>query len=200
MFEVKTGSVAVDVLSITNIDELKKELGEKTANEVVCNNATDKKELTETISHYKKIRTPLKNEKAAARKQIDLIKKNVSDEFDLAINLVSGYIEPYESVVKEYDDKVKREKRERLQAELQDHIASLNTDIEGMNRDLQFTISQELEFSEDWAKNLKNSLEYIKTYRETAEQKYNQANNNIAALEILCGTLKNQYEPERTPF
>ena len=191
-FEVKTGAVSVEVQSIVNIDEIRKALGEKAANVDECNR-DNKKELVAAIAYYKKMRTPLKKEKAAARKQCDTIKANISEEFDEAINIVSEHIEPYEEKVKIYDEEIRKNKVAKLRDELEPKIQELNAVIFISNYKLENELNESLEFSEEWAKNLKGGLEYIKTYNETAINKYNQAKNNITAIEILCDTLKNKY-------
>ena len=192
-FEVKTGAVAIEVLGITNYSELQNVLGEKVANVPICTKE-NKKELTETVSHYKKIRTPLKKSRAEANKMLKAKSKEILSEYDTAIDLVSGYIEPFEQEINEYDEKVKRFKLNKIKEETAERLQELNNYIEDMNSNFEHLIIECLEFDEAWAKNTKAAFEFIQSYKQNAENTYNRIKNNTFAIEMICKKLKNEYD------
>ena len=192
-FEVKTGNIAVEMLGITNYEELQKFLGEKNANEVICTKET-KVSITENLKHYKSIRTPLKKTRAEANKMIKSEGQRILGEFDEAIKLVSDYIEPYETAVKTYDDKVKLDKLNRLRNDVMPRLEDLNARVDYINQTLDYRLIEPLEFSEDWAKSVKTACEYIDTYGKDAQNKFDSAENNIEAVWMLCEKLKNEYD------
>jgi len=194
-FEVKTGTMAVEVLGITNYNELQKILGEKTAQEVVCKNSTDKKEILENVKHYKAIRTPLKKTRAEANKMLKAKSKEILDEFDTAIKLVSDYIEPYEEAVIRYDEEVKARKLERLKTKFIPEIENLNKQIRGINDGLGKELIEFIEFNETWvSKSEKAIFALLNDFVDTAEKQKAQIENNILAVATKAESLKIQYD------
>jgi len=194
MDKIETGLIAIEVPSIINRDKIVESLGEKNANKIECKNSKDKKSITETVEKYKKIRTPLKKERAAANKQMKEKMKDILGEFDEVIGLVSNYIEPYQSVIDEYDAEVKQRKLDKLKKETANRIAEVNQFIEDMNDTFNYRIADIIMFSESWAKNTKVAFEYIETVYRNAEYSFKRIKDTVFTVKTICKKLKNEYD------
>ena len=191
--KIETGLVAVEITGILNCDKIVEELGEKTANVATCKNSKDKQALTETIKKYKEIRTPLKKTRASVVKEIKAKTKEILGEFDTVIGLVSDYIEPYQTVVDEYDEKNRIAKIEKLKKETAQRISEVNQYIEDMNDTIGYKIADAIVFG-DWAKNTKVAFEHIDACYRNAEYSYKRIKDTVFAVKMITKKLKNEYD------
>ena len=193
-FEVKLGSVAIDMFAIVNYAEIKNRLGEKLTNPI-CNNATDKKELELKLKEYTDIRKPIVKERANANKLGTAKVKEILEQFDEIKSLVDEYKLPLLEKISEYDEQNRLKKLVRLEAKFIPEIDKINIKIEEINDGLQYKLLETLEFDEAWtSKSEKAILIILNDFVDNAERAKFQAENNLLAVATKVESLKLQYD------
>ena len=192
-FEVKLGSVAIDMFAIVNYAEIKNRLGEKLANPI-CKNLEDKKKLELKLKEYTDIRKPIVKERANANKLGTAKVKEILEQFDEIKSLVDEYKSPLLEKISEYDEQNRLKKLVRLEAKFIPEIDKINIKIEEINDGLQYKLLETLEFDEAWtSKSEKAILIILNDFVDNAERAKFQAENNLLAVATKVESLKIQY-------
>ena len=193
-FVIETGNVMIEMLGITNYEDIKKLLGEKAANPI-CNNSADKKELEAILDDYTKIRKPIKVERASANKYGTAKVKEVLAQYDEITQLIDSYKAPILEVIETYTEKNRLENIERKSAIFAKQIVEINDIIKTLNQEFDYILHEEVIFLDEWGKKsedaIKKELEKIVT--DITNTRTNLL-NKIKGVQNTCKMLKGDYD------